>query len=244
MIDEPLRKGEQTQARILDAAYALFMEQGYHGTSMRQIVERAGITMGGVYNHFASKEEIWEAVFFERHPYHTILPLLRDASGATAGDFVRDAARRMVGELSKQQDLLHIMFIELVEFNGAHIPQLYERIAPDLLQLADVASDKANGVRAIPMPALVRSFLGYFFSFYVTEALMPPAVRSLMSDDSFDAFVDIYLHGILAERGAQGEGPEATDGAAEPASLSPAPASAHLGASPGLAKPQHNSGEE
>ena len=63
MVDEPLRKGEATQARILDAAYSLFMEQGYHGTSMRQIVERAGVTTGGVYNHFASKEEIWVAVF-------------------------------------------------------------------------------------------------------------------------------------------------------------------------------------
>jgi len=64
MVNEPLRKGEATQARILDTAHALFMEQGYHGTSMRQIAERARITLGGIYNHFASKEAIWEAVFF------------------------------------------------------------------------------------------------------------------------------------------------------------------------------------
>ena len=206
MVDEPLRKGEQTQARILDAAFPLFMEQGYHGTSMRQIVERAGITMGGVYNHFASKEEIWKAVFFERHPYHAILPVLREAEGETAGDYVRDAARRLVGELHKQQDLLHIMFIELVEFNGVHIPQLYETIAPQLPQLSDVVRDKAGALRTIPLPLLARSFLGYFFSFYITEALMPPAVRSLMGDDSFDDFVDIYLHGILAAPGAGSDG--------------------------------------
>lgn len=206
MVAEPLRKGEQTQARILDAAFTLFMEQGYHGTSMRQIVERAGITMGGVYNHFASKEEIWKAVFFERHPYHAILPVLREAEGETAADYVRDAARRLVGELNKQQDLLHIMFIELVEFNGAHIPQLYETIAPQLPQLAAMLRDKASSLRTIPPPLLARSFLGYFFSFYVTEALMPPAVRDLMGDDSFDDFVDIYLHGILAAPGAGSEG--------------------------------------
>mgnify|MGYP000852449392 FL=1 len=206
MVDEPLRKGEQTQARILNAAFTLFMEQGYHGTSMRQIVERAGITMGGVYNHFASKEEIWKAVFLERHPYHAILPVLREAEGATTGDYVRDAARRLVGELSRQQDLLHIMFVELVEFNGAHIPQLYERIAPELPELTAVLRDKAGSLRTIPLPLLARSFLGYFFSFYITEALMPPAVRSLMGDDSFDDFVDIYLHGILAAPGAGSDG--------------------------------------
>jgi AcrR family transcriptional regulator len=132
MHEEPLRKGEQTQSRILDAAYALFMEQGYHGTSMRQIVERAGITMGGVYNHFASKEDIWVAVLFDRHPYRAVVPMLHAAEGDTAEAFVRDAARRLVGELSQRKDLLHIMFIELVEFNGVHIPALYARIAPEL----------------------------------------------------------------------------------------------------------------
>ena len=207
MIDEPLRKGELTQARILDAAYTLFMEQGYHGTSMRQIVERAGITMGGVYNHFASKEEIWKAVFFERHPYRTILPVLREADGATVGDYVRDAARRLVGELNKQQDLLHLMFIELVEFNGVAYPAALRNASlHSFRSWLTVLRDKVGSLRAIPLPLLARSFLGYFFSFYITEALMPPAVRTLMGDDSFDDFVDIYLHGILAAPENGGDG--------------------------------------
>lgn len=202
MVNEPLRKGEATQARILDTAYALFMEQGYHGTSMRQIAERARITMGGIYNHFASKEAIWEAVFFERQPYHTILPMLRAARGETAAAYVRDAAQHLVSELHRRQDLLHIMFIELVEFNGAHIPQLYERIAPELIQLAGILQERSREVRAIPAPLLARSFLGFFFSYYMTELLMPPAVRNLMGATSFDVFVGIYLHGILVQEAA------------------------------------------
>ena len=62
-----------------------------------------------------------------------------------------DAARRLVGELNKQQDLLHIMFIELVEFNGAY-SATYERIAPQLPQLSAVLSAKAGALRAIPLP--------------------------------------------------------------------------------------------
>ena len=151
MVDEPLRKGEQTQAHILDAAFALCVAQGYHGTSRRQIVERAGITVGGVYNHFASKEDIWRQ-FFERNPYDAILPVLCAAEGATADNYIRDTARRLIGELRKQQELPHLMLIELVECNGAHIPQL-----------AAVVSEKAGPLRTIPLPLLVRSFLGYFF---------------------------------------------------------------------------------
>ncbi|PMB28130.1 hypothetical protein CEN47_14340, partial [Fischerella thermalis CCMEE 5319] len=101
MTNEPTRKGEQTLSRILNAAYALFMAQGYHGTSMRQIAQRAGLTLGGVYTHFASKEEIWKAVLFERHPYHTILPVLRATKEETVEMFLRNAARRLVSELGK-----------------------------------------------------------------------------------------------------------------------------------------------
>lgn len=205
-----LRKGEQTQLRILDAAYALFMEQGYHGTSMRQIAERAGITMGGVYNHFASKEEIWEAVLLDRHPYRAVVPLLQKASGETAEAFVRDAAFRLVGALSKRKDLLHIMFIEMVEFNGVHIPALYARIAPELQPLFDVVRSWAGGLRQAPPAMLARSFLGFFFAYYVTDVLMPPAVRAMMGDDALDAFIDIYLHGVLA-KGTQDESQGATD---------------------------------
>jgi AcrR family transcriptional regulator len=82
-----ITKGEATRVRIIEAAYQLFMRQGFHGTSMRQIVEGAGITMGGIYTHFASKEAIWEAVFMSKHPYHEILALLTRPAGIPSGIF-------------------------------------------------------------------------------------------------------------------------------------------------------------
>lgn len=209
MNNEPLRKGEQTQARILDAAYDLFMMQGYHGTSMRQIAERAGLTLGGVYTHFAGKEDIWKAVLFDRHPYHAILPALRATEGDTTEAFLRNAAQRLIGELSKHKDLLHIMFIELVEFNGVHVPALYECIVPEAVRLFDVVQANASALRDISPPLLARSFLGFFFAYYITETMMPPTVRAMMGDDALDAFIDIYLHGVV-EEGARSEPQGAT----------------------------------
>jgi len=57
-------KGERTALRILDVAEELFAEQGYDGTSLRQIAERAGIRQPGLYNHFAGKQALYEAVLF------------------------------------------------------------------------------------------------------------------------------------------------------------------------------------
>ena len=42
------KKGEVTRLAIEDAALSLFMEQGYHATSMRQIAERAELALGGI----------------------------------------------------------------------------------------------------------------------------------------------------------------------------------------------------
>jgi AcrR family transcriptional regulator len=57
-----LTKGERTAQRIMDAAECLFAMQGYEGTSLRQIAERAQIREPGVYNHFAGKQALYEAV--------------------------------------------------------------------------------------------------------------------------------------------------------------------------------------
>ena len=126
-------------------------------------------------------------------------PTAPTATGASAEAYVRDAATRLVAALGQRRDLLHLMFIELVEFDGAHIPSLYAAITPHLLQLADVFTHKAGQVRPIPLPILARSFAGLFFSYYITDIMMPPDVRALMGADALDSFVDIYLRGILAD---------------------------------------------
>ena len=47
-----------TRERILTVANELFTEQGYEGTSLREIAERLDITKAALYYHFRSKDEI------------------------------------------------------------------------------------------------------------------------------------------------------------------------------------------
>jgi AcrR family transcriptional regulator len=57
-------KGERTARRVMDVAEDLFATQGYDGTSLRQIAQGAGIKEPGLYNHFAGKQSLYEAVLF------------------------------------------------------------------------------------------------------------------------------------------------------------------------------------
>jgi AcrR family transcriptional regulator len=43
---------------LLDAALQLFAEHGYEGTSVEEIAHRAGVAVGGFYQHFRSKRQV------------------------------------------------------------------------------------------------------------------------------------------------------------------------------------------
>lgn len=200
MKKEKQTKGEITRQAIEEAAFELFMEQGYHATSMRQIKEKAGIALGGIYNHFSNKEEIFTAILMDKHPYKQILPLILAAEGDTAEELIRNAARALVTELGSRPELLKLIFIELVEFNGKHVSSIITEIAPKLIPMFEKMVRVRKNLRKLPPPILLRSFLGMFFSFYITELFIKDSiVGKLMPKNSFDLFVDIYLHGVIQE---------------------------------------------
>ncbi len=56
---------ETTRAALLVAARELFAAKGFAGAGREEIVERAGVTRGALYHHFASKEDLFRAVYEE-----------------------------------------------------------------------------------------------------------------------------------------------------------------------------------
>src|SRR5581483_4931906 len=53
-----MSKGQQTRERILARSAQLFNRQGYSGASLTDIMRETGLEKGGIYNHFASKEQL------------------------------------------------------------------------------------------------------------------------------------------------------------------------------------------
>jgi len=58
-------KGARTRLKIIHAALHLFSVKGYFHTSITDILQATGLTKGGLYCHFQSKEDIWYAVYEE-----------------------------------------------------------------------------------------------------------------------------------------------------------------------------------
>ncbi len=195
-------KGDVTRLAIEDAAIELFLKQGYHATSMRQIADQAGLALGGIYNHFKSKDEIFQGIVIDKHPYRQILPAILEAQGDTPEEFIRNAAHITMRELGPQPVFIKLMFIEMVEFNGKHGALMLKEIAPKVLPVFEKVIKARKGLRVTNPAMLMRSFFGMIISFYVTEMVIANSViGKLMPKNPMDAYVDIFLHGILKAEG-------------------------------------------
>lgn len=195
-----LSKGEQTRQAILSAGYDLIIRQGYAATSMRQIAEKSGLALGGIYNHYSSKADVFRAIIEERHPFFRMLPLLNAVPGDTVEEYARNAAHTLVGELKRHPEFLNLMLVEIVEFKSRHVPLVFNKLLPQLMPIAQRISGLEGNLRPIPPFVLVRAFLGMFFSYYITEILLG---RTLPADlrqiNVIDHFVEIFLHGVLEQ---------------------------------------------
>ena len=64
-----ISKGDQTRDRILREAAVIFNQRGYEGCSIKEIMTATGLEKGGIYRHFANKEELAAEAF--DYAWHT-----------------------------------------------------------------------------------------------------------------------------------------------------------------------------
>lgn len=198
-ISSEMARGEATRQAILTAAMQLFCERGYHGTSMRQIARQADIALGGIYNHFSSKEQLFIEVLYRYHPVFRIIPQLGDTPAADLESFVRGAAQAMVASFDNRVDFIKLMFIELVEFDSVHLPILVQQVMPRALEFSQRFAEYTGQLRPLPPLILTRAFVSLFFAYLMFDLLAGKDLPAEMRQGALEHFIDIFLHGIVRE---------------------------------------------
>jgi AcrR family transcriptional regulator len=165
---------------------------------MRQIAQRANLALGGFYNHFKSKDELFEAIIVDKHPYQKILPIILAAEGETTEQFLHNAVTVTMKELKSQPFYIKLMLIEFVEFNGKHGAAMLKQIAPKVLPVFERMVKARKDLRITNPAVLMRSFFGMILSYFVTEMIISNSIVSrLLPKNSTEAYVDVFLYGIL-----------------------------------------------
>lgn len=199
---DELSKGERTRQQLLEAGYRQFVDKGYHGASMRSIALDGGITAGAIYNHFASKEDLFRGVVLRFHPLTQVLPRLTLAEGETFEQVVRDAAARFWAELQADPGVLNLMLIELVECKGRHLPDLAQAIltpVTDFSQgLPEISTERHPTTALARMRILFTMLLAYFMTDrMLIQSGAPGEILTDLGD--LEDFIHVYLHGVLTQ---------------------------------------------
>jgi AcrR family transcriptional regulator len=193
----PLGPGAQTRLRVLESAYLLFLRQGYHGTSMRQIAREAGVSPAAIYNHFPSKEAIFTTLLIERMPQRAIAVALGKAAGSDSEALVQDGLRRMGEAMVGQYQNWRLSVIELMEFQGHHGAAAAAEVMPEIIGFVERLQSADGRLKPLSPVVIGRAFMGLFVS-YVITAMFFQGISGLEVDPSdIQALGDIFLHGVL-----------------------------------------------
>jgi AcrR family transcriptional regulator len=150
------------------------------------------------YNHFVDKDDLFKAVFAAYNPYPLLLMALEHSQGKDAEELVRVAARRLVTALKDRPDLIKLIFIDVVEFQGKHLSAAYPEVAPGMERFAARLQRDPAALRSLSADSLLRGFFGLFFTFHMTEMLLGKPADPAVQTAALNDLTEIYLRGILA----------------------------------------------
>jgi AcrR family transcriptional regulator len=104
------RRSEKRRAGILRAALACFTERGYTSSTMEDIRRASGVSIGSIYHHFGSKEELAVALhraYLERW-WKLSSAVIRPSRSARS--VVRDLVGSYLGWVEEEPGLFRFMF--------------------------------------------------------------------------------------------------------------------------------------
>jgi AcrR family transcriptional regulator len=186
-----------TRQALVDAARALFTEQGFAATGTEEIVAAARVTRGALYHHFQDKTDLFRAVMEQvarevaehlieaelSRPAAPAAPGASQAAAADAWDEVRDGLRAFLDLCVVTDDFQRIVLVEGPAVLGPEAwDELVARHGSNLLAVWLTRAVEQGRIVPLPIPPLTRLLIAMISesSLYIARADDRPAARAEM----------------------------------------------------------------
>lgn len=217
------KRAEQNRRQIEQAALRLFTQQGFHGTNIREIAERAQVSTGAIYTYFPTKDALYESVVRNcraramRGYQRRILSWLGQELQSEEEPFSQDRLEGLAGEIRSfvydHADYWKLMYIDVVEFNNRHFADSFENV-PEQLSRALNAQPKRvlyhpawRGIDpGFALATVYMQILTYFLMERLFGGNQPLGVPH---DTAIRSMIDLALHGLWRKNGAAAGAPRA-----------------------------------
>jgi AcrR family transcriptional regulator len=197
-------RSERSRRQILDAALGLFSKQGYRGTSVREIGDAAGLSIGNVYHQFPDKESIfqtlldeyWAAIGSPEFPFNKVL-----FAGAFPDD-LRKMAASARQTIQEYKPYVALIYVDVIEFEGSHIRRFYQEMASRFQAFLDQRPEIISKLRPSVSPLSAIMIVTRFFLYYYSVELLfnVPNHFGKKDDAVLGDIIEIFEHGILPRK--------------------------------------------
>ncbi len=194
----PLAPGER-RSSLLIAARHVFAERGYHGASVADILEAAGVARGTFYNHFESKRDVFAAVLAEL--MGEIVGVIRPIDvQRPITEQVHENLRLIARGMAQAGDAVRILFTDAqsVDGDGEAALAAFYAIALERVERALAAGQAPGLVRVGETRQTARCLLGLLKEPVMQARL---AHEPLDAEALADAIFALLRGGVLVERG-------------------------------------------
>ena len=124
-------KKERTRELILDVSYRLFAKNGFSKVTMKDICEAANLSRGGLYSHFSSTRELFEAIL-EKLNQKDEMNFYEDMNqGISAVKILNNALALMKVEMSHPEDSLSLAMYEYAGSSESDFMEHFNKIGEE-----------------------------------------------------------------------------------------------------------------
>ena len=203
-------------AKVLDAALELFSSQGYRGTSLRQIAERAGISVGNIYHHFPDKEALYNRLFelYWERLLDPELPLNKVFAAGRFPDDLEEMAEAIEAVVEENAPYILLIYVDVIEFGGQHIRAFYQDMATRYQNAYGERFAERQSAGDLgdvdPMVGVMVASRWLFYFFTVEKCFGVPMHLGMTPQQAVGEFIRLIRYGLLPRPGAPPPSEEAS----------------------------------
>jgi AcrR family transcriptional regulator len=204
---------ERKKGRIEDAAKQLFIRQGFHATSMRNIAARAGTSLGNLYNYYPTKEAILGSIIskYQQVVDDRLRSMFDEIEDPLNPNDLKRFARLVKQMVNEHHEFWLLMYIDVLEFENQHFRKMFENLAQKLRHrfAKPFAELKRSGALHDGVDPAIGFTAAYmqFFNYFIVEKLFGGNLHLGISDEqAINSLTDIYSRGILRSTNPRSSG--------------------------------------
>ena len=198
---------DRNRREIESAALSLFTRKGFHGTSVREIADKAGVSMGKLYTYCSSKEDLYNQIV-QRYQ-EQMNELQRKILGSLAGVFDPPELKRLAKGIREivyeHSDYWRLMYLDVIEFDNQHFAHTLSSLAEGMkLRLGNLLNEgTSRRTRNDIDPAFAFTVIYLqFFSYFVVEKLFGGKQHLGVPDDRVvEQLITLFTEGLRSKNG-------------------------------------------